>query len=288
MRWTGFIILQIVIVVIIGGIVYVHKDRVAVTKRPPASLADWYRPENKRQVWLHNMFSLRCEMQAVRFYAGNASPDNEYADHLEKWVGRLSEHYIKIGEMVPEWEAKLDKKTMMLLNESVSDRRYGEVSQALDELDKNCNSCHVDFQSITATAYRAPDFSTMEIASIPYKKFMDQLTQHVNKVKIAGEDGMQDLALTSFGDLKKGIHQLGETCSTCHEKDIRVYPDEPVRDTLDSLEQSLATGTIKEQGRDLGTLAVLACARCHGTHRIAYHNRKAILEGPDWPTLIKH
>jgi len=40
----------------------------------------------------------------------------------------------------------------------------------------------------------------------------------------------------------------------------------------------LVTGTLKDQGRELGTLAVTACARCHGTHRLAYDSRNQLVE----------
>lgn len=59
-------------------------------------------------------------------------------------------------------------------------------------------------------------------------------------------------------------------------------------ETITILEQDLATGTIKEQGKALGSLAVQACAICHGTHRIAYENRKILVDGTNWPELIKH
>ena len=81
MRWPYFIFLQCLLVVIVGGIVYLHKDRVTLIKSPPASLAQWYKPENERQVWLHNMFKLRREMQAIRLYS-----DNKDAKHQDKWV----------------------------------------------------------------------------------------------------------------------------------------------------------------------------------------------------------
>ncbi len=294
MRWPHFIILQCLLIAIIGGIVYIHKDQVAVIKSPPASLAQWYKPENERQVWLHNMFNLRREMQAVRLYSDNLSSKNlsfnsKDAKHLEKWVTRLSEHYLKIGKMVPEWKRKLDKKAMARLQESARNHRYKDVSHALDDLNESCESCHTDYRSITATLYRAPDFSSMEISpSIPYKKHMKELTQQVNQIKIASEDGMQDIALSSLADLKKGINALGKTCSSCHKKDIRVYPGDTINKTMTSLEQSLKTGTLKDQGRELGTLAVLACARCHGTHRIAYDTRKTFADGPNWSELIRH
>ena len=284
MRWLYFILLQVLLVAVIAGIFYLHKDRVAVIKLPPASLAQWYKPDNKRQVWLHNMFKLRREMQAARLYA-----ENEDAKRLEKWVTRLSEHYRKIGEMVPEWNKQLDMKAITRLQESASSNRYPEVSRALDQLKESCESCHADYRIITATMYRAPDFSSLEISpTLSYKEHMKDLIKQVNTIKIASEDGMQDIALSALSDLEKGMNVLGETCSNCHKKDTRVYPGDTVNKTITSLGESLRTGTLKEQGRELGTLAVLACARCHGTHRLAYDTRKTFVDRQSWLELIKH
>jgi cytochrome c556 len=284
MRWSHFILLQCLLVVIVGGIVYFHKDRVTVIKAPPASLVQWYKPKNKRQVWLHNMFKLRREMQAVRFYA-----ENKDAKHLEKWVTLLNEHYLETGEMVPEWQKKLDMEALTRLQESASSNRYQDVLHALDDLSESCESCHKDYRAITATMYRAPDFSSMEISpSTSFEAHMEELTNQVNQVKIASEDGMKDLALASLADLEQGINELGETCSSCHKKDTKVYPDETINKTISSLGESLRTGTLKDQGRELGTLAVLACARCHGTHRIAYDTRQLSVDRQSWVELIKH
>jgi len=43
------------------------EESIHLTK-PPASLAQWYKPQNKRNVWQHNMFKLRREIQAVKEY----------------------------------------------------------------------------------------------------------------------------------------------------------------------------------------------------------------------------
>ena len=284
MRWLYFILLQVLLVAVIAGIFYLHKDQVAVIKLPPASLAQWYKPDNKRQVWLHNMFKLRREMQAIQIYS-----DNKDAQNLEKWVTLLSEHYLKIGEMVPEWEKKLDREAITNLQKSTRSNRYQDVSHALDEISKSCKSCHADYRIITATMYRAPDFSSLEISpSLSYKEHMKDLIKQVNTIKIASEDGKQDIALSALSDLEKGMNVLGETCSNCHKKDTRVYPGDTVNKTITSLGESLRTGTLKEQGRELGTLAVLACARCHGTHRLAYDTRKAFVDRQSWLELIKH
>ena len=253
-------------------------------KKPPASLSQWYQPENKRQVWLHNMFKLRREMQAIRHYA-----DQGDAQHLQKWLMPFSEHYQKIGEMVPEWKKKLDMESLSSLQQSARENRFKGVSNALAEIDKSCQSCHADYRAITASMYRAPNFSSVKIdGNTDFEAHMERLGKQVNQIKIAAEDERRDEALASLATLKQGMHSLGKTCISCHKKDDRAYPGEAVLQSVASLEQSLNGGTIKDQGRDLGTLAVLACARCHGTHRIAYDLRRAFTDSPDWRKLLKH
>ena len=50
-----------------------------VLDKPPESLKQWYKPDNKRQVWLHTMFRLRREMQAINEYADqkDAKPEGK-------------------------------------------------------------------------------------------------------------------------------------------------------------------------------------------------------------------
>ncbi|MEA3301943.1 MAG: hypothetical protein U9Q75_01605 [Pseudomonadota bacterium] len=36
----------------------VHAEGTITLEKPPASLKQWYKPENKRNVWHHNMFKL--------------------------------------------------------------------------------------------------------------------------------------------------------------------------------------------------------------------------------------
>jgi cytochrome c556 len=285
MRWRYFILVQCLLIGIVGAIVFIHKDRVALIKTPPASLAQWYKPENNRQVWLHNMFKLRREMQAVKFYA-NSKEDS----HLQKWVGQLSEHYLEIGEMVPEWKKKLDIDLIAELQEQVKNSSYQDITHALENLTKSCDSCHADYRAITATIYRAANFSSIETPgrSTSLKEHMKELTQQVNQIKIASEDGMQEVAMSSLSDLKKGMNTLGETCQICHKKDEKEYPDDTMNNTVARLEESLVTGTLKDQGRELGTLAVIACARCHGTHRLAYDSRNLFVEKQGWHELMRH
>jgi len=230
------------------------------------------------------MFKLRREAQAVRHYAGRND-----AEHLEKWATRFSKHYLKIGEMVPEWKNKLNMEAISGLRNSARQNRFRDIPRALDEINKSCKSCHTNYRAVTVSMYRAPDFSPIKINSATtLKAHMKKLSRQINRIKIASEDGKKDIAIAALSDLKKGIHTLGKTCINCHKKDTRAYPSDSISNAIGSLEHSLNAGALKDQGRDMGALAVLACARCHGTHRIAYDIRKTFTDKPDWLELIKH
>jgi cytochrome c556 len=284
MRWSVFIGLQCLILLAIGGVVYIHQDRVVALKKPPASLAQWYKPENKRQVWLHTMFKLRREMLAVDIYA-----KSEDSKNLAKWAGKLATDYRKIGEMVPEWLNKLDLPTSDEIQNAVQENRFSDVVQGLKDLDKNCQSCHTDFRTVTATLYRAPDFAEMKIGgSVSMKSHMGALSKQVNRVMIAFIDGRNDAALSTYQSLKNEMNQLGGTCVSCHKKGSQTYPTEKISTAMTTLEQSLMTGSLKDKGRALGTLAVLACAECHGTHRLSYDMKTLLREQKNWRELLKH
>jgi cytochrome c556 len=182
--------------------------------------------------------------------------------------------------MVPEWEDKLSSQILDNLNEQIEHNRFNDIPKTLKDLSQNCQSCHTDFRVTTAVFYRAPDFSEITLNSgitpdskAPYTQHMDKLSKQVNQIKIASEDGMKDLALSSLSELIQGMNALGETCSSCHKNEIESYPSKAMTETITQLEQSLETGTLKDQSRALGTLAVQACARCHGTHRMSYDAR---------------
>jgi len=295
MRWTHFILLQtvitIIIVFVIAGLIYKHEDKVTLIKTPPEELAHWYKPENKRQVWLHNMFKLRRELQAVEYYAENSD-----AEHLNKWSLRLKEHYLKIADMVPQWQEKLAIPTIERLQKSSERKEYQAVLYEVKQLRENCNACHTDYQAITALTYRTPDFSDLklELASseeqeeVTFSDHMKTLSNQVNQIKIASEDGLSGLALTSLHRLKSNMETLGETCGGCHKNQRSIYPSEGMKKTLASLEVSIASGTLKQQGRDLGTLAVQACARCHGIHRLVFGAKQKFNQKISFAELIKH
>ena len=285
MRWSLFFGLQAVLVVALIGVVALHDDTVIVVKKPPQSIAKFYKPENKRQVWLHTMFKLRREMLAMETYALAKDPDN-----LKVWADKLDADYRKIAKMVPEWAPRLDLITLTRAWTAASEGRHDDVLGALTVLQDSCTSCHTDFRVVTAALYRAPDFSQMKIAGdTDFKKHMAALSRNVNHIKIAVDDGRDAEAVSAFSALKTGMTDLGATCVSCHNKlGKKAYPTPEISESLAKLEAALHTNDAKAKGQNLGMLAVLGCAQCHGTHRQAFDAKQLFGQDKDWKTLLRH
>lgn len=285
MRWWFFVGLQVLIVAAVVAVVHMHDDHVIVAKNPPQSIAQWYKPENKRQVWLHTMFELRREMLAIETYALAEDPEN-----LNKWAEKLDKDYRKIASMVPEWTPRLDLDALAAVQEGIAKKRYTDVVTALGGLNDSCRSCHTDFRAVTAALYRSPDFSGLKLADgKPLNEHMTALSRYVNHIKIAFVDGRDTDALVAFADLKTGMAELGGTCVRCHDKlGKKVYPDTAVSEAMAKLEENLRTGDEKAKGRSLGMVAVLACAQCHGTHRLAFDAKVLLGREKNWQSLLRH
>jgi cytochrome c556 len=246
---------------------------------PPASLAQWYKPLNKRQLWLHNMFKLRREMQAVSWYVAQ-----EDAELLQKWADRLVAHYRKIGEMVPEWRDELELEWAGRLQQAAAMADFNAVSRAVRKLGGSCRGCHREYRAVAAMLYRSPDFSAVQVEDsetleeVAYKKAMARLSTLVNRVKIASEDGQTSLALESLTELKRRMDDLAVSCASCHKEPVpreRILGQQTGR-LVEDLAQAIQAKDRKKTGMALGTLAVEACARCHGVHRTQYDMQRLL------------
>ena len=254
-------------------------DDEKVLSLPPASLSQWYKPANKRQVWLHNMFKLRRELQAVTEYA-----DLRDRPRTEKWALRLVEHYRKIGEMVPEWEEELEPRWADHLEAAARKGDFAAVRKAARKLKRSCNSCHREYRALTAALYRAPNFGSAKVKSREtgkeqaYRETMQGLSVLVNRIKIAVEDERGQVALHALSSLRERLGDLGESCSQCHEQSQakeRILGADNTK-LLIVLGDRIRAQEKKAAGRELGTAAVVICARCHGVHRTLYNLKEAI------------
>ncbi|MET0005899.1 MAG: cytochrome c [Candidatus Thiodiazotropha sp.] len=246
----------------------------------PDSLSQWYKPDNKRQVWLHTMFALRRELQAIDEYA--AEQDLMLT---KKWSDKFVEHFRKLPEMVPEWrdEVELDEATR--LETAARSGDFKTVTSAVSRLQRNCRNCHREYRALAALRYRSPDFSHIEIADEQgilkdYGTHMDALSRTVNRIKIASEDKQWGRAAKASQQLRGQLYRLGESCESCHKDELprlRILGDASSR-TLDELDEALTRQQPKSTGKKLGEAAVIICARCHGVHRTLGDTRSFLFD----------
>ncbi|MES9818161.1 MAG: hypothetical protein ABW155_16070 [Candidatus Thiodiazotropha sp.] len=246
----------------------------------PDSLSQWYKPDNKRQVWLHTMFALRRELQAIDEYA--AEQDLMLT---KKWSDKFVEHFRKLPEMVPEWRDEVELGEATRLETAARSGDFKTVTSAVSRLQRNCRNCHREYRALAALRYRSPDFSHIEIADEQgilkdYGTHMDALSRTVNRIKIASEDKQWARAAKASRQLRGQLYRLGESCESCHKDELprqRILGDASSR-TLDELDAALTRQQPKSTGKKLGEAAVIICARCHGVHRTLGDTRSFLFD----------
>ena len=253
-------------------------------KEPPASLEKWYKPANKRQVWLHTMFRLRREMQAITEYA-------EQGDQkaMAEWIKRLDKDYSKIADMVPEWEESIKPKLLPELEMFAEKGDMYRAGKTLKMIKRTCDDCHTYYQPLVTAIYRSPYYEDIKLKGSDgdlsgetqsFEENMEVLSGSVNRILIALKDGHNAVALQSSKTLASQLHDLGESCSSCHKDDE--YPRERIlgkatQQRFDKLQAHISKGQVKDSQKMMGEIAVTVCARCHNTHRIISDLRNALL-----------
>ncbi len=231
----------------------------------PDSLGQWYKPINKRQVWLHTMFSLRRELQAIEEYA--TAKD---LPHVRRWGEKFLTHYKRLPEMVPEWRDEVEPGDAQRLQDALEAGDFGRVDGAVDRLQRNCRNCHREYRALAALRFRSPDFSKLRIdgeqaSGKDYGTAMNDLS----RIKIASEDQRWPAALDASRSLRAQLAGLQTSCESCH--DDRSASEgilgQHAQGILDRLDTALQQQQEKETGATLGEAAVAICARCHGIHR---------------------
>lgn len=240
-------------------------------KKPPDILAKWYKPANKRQVWLHTMFRLRREILAMNSYSAK-----EQQPELEKWSQKFIKDYQSIAEMVPQWEEFLYLDKLSDLENAVKNKDYSSISPILKKMSKSCMHCHDDYQTVATLMFRSPKFNNKIISEgfsgekIAYDDLMDQLSNSVNRINIAIKDGYFSDASELIEPLELQLEHLSTSCGDCHQEDE--VPVERIMAASNSLLPELAEQLeLKEQkaaGSKLGEFAVKVCAKCHSIHKL--------------------
>ena len=265
----------------IGGISFADSSTQVSVDIPPSSLEEWYKPANKRQVWLHTMFRLRREMQAISEYAKQNDSSS-----MEKWISRLEKDYNKISRMVPEWENEIKPRLLSELEMFSNKGDMARVKTTLNMIQRTCDDCHKEFQPLVTAIYRSPHYDDVEVKNNngevqDFEESMEDLSLSVNRVLIALDDGQHAIALKARLALVSQLQNLGDSCKSCHKKDD--YPRERIlgketQQRLKALQVTISNGQVKDSQKLMGEIAVTVCAKCHNTHRIVYDLRNSLIE----------
>ena len=247
---------------------------------PPASLEEWYKPANKRQVWLHTMFRLRREMQAIDEYS-----KLDDRDAMEKWISRLEKDYKKIADMVPEWEKQIKPRLLPELEMFAEKGDTYRIGETLKMIQRTCDDCHSDYQPLVTAMYRSPHYDDIKVRNSKgitqsFEENMQDLSESVNRTLIALDDGQKSIAMQASQNLASQLQNLGDSCDNCHKDDE--YPRERIlgkatQQRFDTLRSDISEGRVKDSQKLMGEIAVTVCARCHNTHRIVYDLRNALM-----------
>ena len=238
---------------------------------PPASIAQWYKPQNKRQVWLHLMFRLGQTLHAVNSYERDG--DTERMAH---WAGLFAEKYRQIPVMVPQWRDEVDEAAISALEEAAGKLDVSGIKAAMKKIRQTCKSCHGEYKAATIALYRSADFSKIKAVAakgenpMSYKELMRVLHLDLNSLKVAREDKQPEKAIYYAGKVGEKLSSLEKSCKSCHrdpEPKERIL-GEKTKQTMTALKEALKEpGKTKKSGRLLGELGYTVCGRCHGIHR---------------------
>ncbi len=277
---TNLILIFIFCAVINAWAVPVSAGPTVTLKSPPESLGKWYKPANKRQAWLHTMFRLRREMQAIDEYART----NDQGAML-KWIKRLDEDYKKIAEMVPEWEDEIKPRLLPELEMFAEKGDTYRVGKTLKMIKRTCDDCHTYYQPLVTATYRSPHYDDIKIKNTDgtlqgFEENMEALSESLNRILIALDDGHNPVALKARQSLISQLQNLGDSCNSCHKEDD--YPRERIlgkatEQRFEALQVSINEDRVKDSQKLMGEIAVTVCARCHNIHRIVYDLRNALL-----------
>lgn len=249
---------------------------------PPASIAQWYKPANKRQVWLHTMFKLREQMAAVKLYGERGD-----LERLTKWAAELQETYASIATMVPEWKGELNLTAARALASSAASGDLDATKTNAKRMRRSCDACHRRFSASTTTLYRSPDYSEAKVVDskageeLSYRQAMKQMTHSLVALKIARNDGAFAVARAASDVLERQLHDLASSCGDCHREDA---PRERILgpkafSNLQALRSALTEPhDPKLTGGALGTLGFEVCGRCHGVHHTLSNLRRELAE----------
>ncbi len=258
------------------GIVNAKDVRLGV---PPKSLEKYYPPNSEKFEYLMNMYKA-----SISFTGLSTSLMEKDWKRAEKWAKSLRDAYLKIGELVPEWDKVLRKKEANALVKAVQNKDVRKIRFFANAVGQTCSKCHSRYMASTKLLYHFPDFDTVSledpVSGLSYEvsDYMAKMTTSFKLLNVYLSDGLKNKAKKAGMDFVKRFKGLTQMCSECHTNKLseEIYFGKEVQAKVKELEAAIRNLDAKKISQTFGWINMNNCSKCHNVHEVPTMIREKI------------
>ncbi len=246
---------------------------------PPKSLEKYYPPKSEKFEYLMNMYNA-----SISFTGLSTSLREGDWKRAEKWARSLMNAYLKIGELVSEWDRVLRKKEAQALVKAVQSRDLRKIQFYANAVGQTCSKCHDKYMASAKLLYHFPDFDTVTledpVTGVDYEvsDYMAKMTTSFKLLNVYMSDGLKRKAVKEGMNFVKRFKGLVQMCSECHTNKLseEIYFGKEVQKKLKELELAIRNLDAKKISQTFGWINMNNCSKCHNVHEVPTMIREKI------------
>ncbi len=238
---------------------------------PPKSLEKYYPPNSQKYEYLMNMYQA-----SISFTGLSTSLREQDWKNAEKWAKKLRDSYLKIGEMVPQWDKVLRKKEANALVQAVKDRDIRKIQFFANTVGKTCSKCHERYLASTKLLYHFPDFDTVTledpVSGVDYdvSDYMAKMITSFKLLNVYMTDGKTKKAKKEGINFVKRLKGMAQMCSECHTNKLseEIYFGKEFQQKVKELEMAVKNLDGNKISQAFGWINMNNCSKCHNVHEV--------------------
>ncbi len=261
-----------------SGLVSAKDIRLGV---PPKSLGKYYPPKSEKFEYLMNMYRA-----SISFTGLSTSLQEGDWKRAEKWAKSLRDAYLKIGELVPEWDKVLRKKEADALVKAVQSKDLRKIRFFANAVGNTCSKCHDRYMASSKLIYHFPDFDTVSledpVSGVDYEvsDYMSKMTTSFKLLNVYLSDGLKNKAKKEGMNFVKRFKGLSQMCSECHTNKLseEIYFGAEVQKKVKELEIAIKNLDAKKISQTFGWINMNNCSKCHNVHEVPTMIREKLIK----------
>ncbi|NPA51352.1 MAG: cytochrome c [Aquificae bacterium] len=246
---------------------------------PPKTLEKYYPPNSEKYEFLMNMYKA-----STAFTGLSTSIREKDWQRAEKWAKTLKDAYLKIGELVPQWDKVLRKEEANFLVQAVKNKDIRKIQFFANAVGNTCSKCHDRYLASTKLLYHFPDFDTVTledpITSVEYNvsDYMKKMITSFKLLNVYMHDSKSKKAKKEGMNFVKRLKGLSQMCSECHTNQLseKVYFGKDFYQKVKQLEQSIKNLNPNKISQTFNWINKNNCSKCHNVHEVPTMIREKI------------